>query len=351
MFLGITYTFVLFLSFFLLALIVEEYFVPTLDKISSIFKLSPDIAGATLMAAGSSAPELFISLFALIKPGDYANVGAGTIVGSAIFNVLVIIGISAAFKAAKLRWQPVIRDLLFYCLSIIVLLISFWDGILTTTETGLFVGMYLLYLGILIFWKKFVPYNDINPIEETTRTVSKNAIIKWTKRFLTVVMIDRTHTRVRLYASFFLSIGWIGFLSYVLVESGIALGEMLHINPTIIALTILAAGTSVPDLFSSVIVAREGRGDMAVSNAIGSNIFDILIGVGLPWFIILTLRGSNIVVDTENLIGSVMLLFATVIAILFLLIIRKWRIGKRSGLLLVGLYIVYIIYNITRISS
>lgn len=113
----------LLISFYLLAVICNEFFVESLDRISNKLKLSSDVAGATFMAMGSSAPELFTSLIAVLRDGGgHADVGAGTIVGSAIFNILVIIGASAAFKAAKLRWQPVVRDTLFYCLSILLLL-------------------------------------------------------------------------------------------------------------------------------------------------------------------------------------------------------------------------------------
>lgn len=111
---------VMLISFYLLAVICEEFFVPSLDIISNKFKLSSDVAGATFMAVGSSAPELFTAMFALIRPGDHANIGAGTIVGSAIFNILVIIGAAAAFKKAKLTWQPVIRDALFCCFVVLL---------------------------------------------------------------------------------------------------------------------------------------------------------------------------------------------------------------------------------------
>ena len=100
------------LSFYLLAEVCEKYFVESLEKISIQLNLSRDAAGATLMAVGSSAPELFVSLMALFKPGEEA-MGAGTIVGSAIFNILVIIGASVAVRKATVLWQPVIRDMLF----------------------------------------------------------------------------------------------------------------------------------------------------------------------------------------------------------------------------------------------
>jgi Ca2+/Na+ antiporter len=118
----------------------------------------------------------------------------------------------------------------------------------------------------------------------------------------------------------------------------------MRINATLLALTVVAAGTSVPDLISSVVVARQGRGDMAVSNAIGSNIFDVLFGLGVPWLVVFGLGRETVSVSRENLIASVFLLLATVVAIFTLLVIRRWRIGHRSGFILMGLYVVYCAY-------
>ncbi len=85
------YLLILVLSFYLLAIICEDYFVPALDRIAHKFKLPDDVVGATFMAVGSSAPEFFTAFFAVILPGDKGNIGSGTIVGSAIFNILVIV--------------------------------------------------------------------------------------------------------------------------------------------------------------------------------------------------------------------------------------------------------------------
>ena len=146
---------------------------------------------------------------------------------------------------------------------------------------------------------------------------------------------------------FLISIIWIAALSWVLVESAIEIAEILNIPAAIIALTILAMGTSIPDLMSSVIAARKGFGGMAISNAIGSNVFDILIGLGLPWAIMILIQpGRSLSVSTENLMSSVILLFATVIVIFFLLFFQKWKIGKYGGYFLVSLYIAYLVWAI-----
>jgi len=340
----LVYLFVLLISFYLLAVICEDFFVKSLDMISNKLKLSSDVAGATLMAIGSSAPELFTSLFAVLRPGNHADIGSGTIVGSAIFNILVIIGASAAFKRAKLTWQPVIRDTLFYVLTIVLLLASFWDGKIVLSEAIIFVVTYCIYIFVVTQWKKWLPYKDVDPLDLVESEMSKNKLARVSKELVGYLIPDPI-TKPHLYlVTFFFSIIGLAALSFLLVEAAVGIGDILHINPTIIALTVLAAGTSIPDLLSSIIVAKQGRGDMAVSNAVGSNIFDILIGLGLPWMIILIAKGGTVTVGTDNLLSSVFLLLATVVAIIFILIVRKWTIGKRAGLLLIGIYILYVIY-------
>lgn len=333
---------VMLLAFYLLAEVCEKYFVDSLGKISNRLNLSPEASGATFMAIGSSAPELFVSLMALFKPGEEA-IGAGTIVGSAIFNVLVITGVSVAVRRAFVIWQPVIRDMLFYSLSIILLLLTFRDGIISLFEILTFLALYVIYITAVLNWKKLFKYKDDNPIEIVEEAMSEK---KWKKIFTPIDWLVRiTFPNSQKYIlSFLISIAWITILSWVLVESAIISANILGIPSVIIGLTVLAAGTSIPDLLSSTIVAKKGQTGMAISNGIGSNIFDILFCLGFPWLISYIFLGKKITVATENLNNSVILLFATVIAILFLFIIRKWRIGKYSGYFLIALYLIYLIW-------
>jgi len=143
------------------------------------------------------------------------------------------------------------------------------------------------------------------------------------------------------YLNFIFSILIIAALSYILVEVAIQSAHILNIPEAIIALTVLAVGTSIPDLFSSIIVARQGRGDMAVSNAVGSNIFDILVGLGLPFIIVLAVSGGSISTGGE-IKSSALILFASVILLFALLLFSKWKVGKFTGIVLIGLYIFYV---------
>ena len=348
----------LILTFYLLAIVVEVYFVETLEIISKRLKLSSDIAGATFMAVGSSAPELFVAILALFRVQEQQSMGAGTIVGSAIFNILVIIGASALVKRAVLTWQPVIRDLAFYVLCILLLLYTFRDGSITLIDALLYLALYVVYLFSFSLWKKIVPYeitadnaiiDDIVNLEEDHQQNTRQSQWTWKntpEKILSFFFADLRQRPQLLFLNFGMSIIFLAILSHFMVESAVHVAQSFGLPEVIIALTILAAGTSIPDLMSSIIVARRGQGDMAIANAVGSNIFDIAIGLGLPWVFIILWRGESVQVVTENLNSSIILLFATVIALLFLLIVRRWEIGRYAGMLLIGAYLWYILSQI-----
>lgn len=341
------YSLALLLSFYLLMKVCDEYFVSSLDKIAKNLNLSSEASGATLMAVGTSAPELFVSLMALLRPGDHGAMGAGTIVGSAIFNILAIIGASLVIRKAHILWQPVIRDTVFYLFSIILLLFAFRDGTIDLYEAGTFLFIYAVYVFAVVKWKKLLKYEekDLEEIVEKTKEVENRWLKNVAKAF--TYILDKTFPGPqRYYLTFFISIGWIIALSWLLVEGGIGIAHELGIPEVIIGLTILAAGTSIPDLISSLIVAKEGRGDMAISNAIGSNIFDILIGLGLPWVIMIFLFDQNVPVDNANLNSSIILLIATIVCIFFLFVFQKWKLGRKSGLFLILLYMAYLVWLI-----
>ena len=141
--------------------------------------------------------------------------------------------------------------------------------------------------------------------------------------------------------AFIASIVLISVLSWILVESGIAFASALGISPVIVALTILAGGTSVPDMISSIVVARQGRGDMAGANAVGSNVFDILIGLGLPWLIVILSGPGTISVGTEGLLNSTWLLLGSV-AILYIFMLTKRTLSRVEGVFLIGTYVAYV---------
>ena len=153
----------LLLSFYLLAKITDDFFIESLDQISSKLKLSSDAAGATLMAVGSSAPELFVAVFAIFRPGDHGAIGIANIVGSALFNLLVITGTAAIIRQATISWKAVSRDLSFYAISILILIYSLWDGSVSLLEAISFIAVYAVYVVVVIYWQRMTKDCGHNP--------------------------------------------------------------------------------------------------------------------------------------------------------------------------------------------
>jgi len=339
---------VLLLSFYLLAKVIESYFIDSLDKIAAKLKMSSDAAGATLMAAGSSAPELFIALFAVFRPGNHEAIGIGNIVGSALFNVLAITGAVAVVKKAQIAWQAVVRDLVFYAVAVLLLIILFKDGKVEWTDAALFIGIYFIYIVVVVLWKKM--YVDPNEEkQEIKKKIDKSGFIKKITSPFDFVLDKIFPSPGKHYAVFFISILIIAALSWVLVESAIGIAHILNISEAVIAVTVLAVGTSVPDFISSVVVSKQGRGGMAISNVIGSNIFDILIGLGLPLLLIILISGENISLQVDNLDMSAWFLLASVVVLFGLFMINKWNVNKKMGVFLILLYIAYIVWAVINV--
>merc|ERR550517_1980199 len=136
-------------------------------------------------------------------------------------------------------------------------------------------------------------------------------------------------------------------ICYAMVWGAEKCGCIIGIPPKLMGATVLAAGTSIPDALGSIEVAQQGMGDMAVANAIGSNVFDILIGLGLPWGLKPILQGTEFVVNTDdNIVLFIGILFGTVIMVLGIFMSTGWRLGKSVGYSLFGLYFVFVIFAI-----
>ncbi|ALC46126.1 CG1090 [Drosophila busckii] len=144
--------------------------------------------------------------------------------------------------------------------------------------------------------------------------------------------------------TFLISMVWISFYSYFMVWMITVIGSTLAIPDTVMGLTFVAAGVSVPDALSSIAVIKEGFGDMAVSNAIGSNVFDILVCLGLPWFIQTAIikPGSHVNVISKGLAYSTLSLFSTVVFLILSTHLNGWKLDKRLGIILMIWYLFFI---------
>lgn len=150
---------------------------------------------------------------------------------------------------------------------------------------------------------------------------------------------------------FTLSIILIMATTYIMVDSVNRAGVILKVPPMVMGLTVLAAGTSIPDMMGSIAVAKQGEGDMAVANALGSNIFDILVGLGVPWTIKCAMGKRVIFGDGEDAKFELIALDIGILAFVLLLfvgflLLNKWRLTRMFGSVLLFFYVANVVYNI-----
>ncbi|XP_020800492.1 sodium/potassium/calcium exchanger Nckx30C isoform X3 [Drosophila serrata] len=519
---GVIYMFVA------LAIVCDEFFVPSLDVIIEKLGITDDVAGATFMAAGGSAPELFTSVIGVFVSFD--DVGIGTIVGSAVFNILFVIGMCALFSKTvlSLTWWPLFRDCSFYSISLLVLIYFFRDNRIFWWEALILFTIYIAYVTFMK-WnvqvetcvKKMITKNKgnaanssetsmatqpggsvtsraasetrsgppgssnagatgnssggggtsgstqtgakfrhgllqlmihtIDPLhdddvpgkvdekatqlhaiaslkvlldatkpqrggattsaanhvkinlKETTIGDRPNGNIdttldspslsgrrpSWieqrvkiqTRKFsikapeiedepeplsmawpdtarkrLTYVLVapllvpmwltlpdTRTPRGKRFFPVTFIgSIVWIAAFSYLMVWWANVAGDTARIPPEVMGLTFLAAGTSIPDLITSVIVARKGFGDMAVSSSVGSNIFDVTVGLPIPWLLYGIIYGAPVEVNSVGMVCSITILFMMLVFVVLSIACFRWRMNKGLGFTMFLLYFVFV---------
>jgi len=358
----------IFYMFWALSIVCDEYFVASLEEISDVLGLSPDVAGATFMAAGSSAPELFTSLMGVFAVKN--DVGVGTIVGSAVFNLCCIIGGTALFSPIllKIDWKPITRDSFFYGLSIVGMIYVLMDGTVTTIEASVLVAFYFVY--VLVMYLNESIMDAINKCSNTENMekvdhleldgkdgeedededggIISTAIALPLNAVFSISIPNCTSDEMKKWyiVTFTMSILWIGLLSYFMVTWASKLGCMFGVHPAIMGCTILAAGTSVPDAIGSLIVAKQGQGDMAVSNAIGSNVFDILLGLGIPWMLNGLIYGVSLDVDTESLLPLSIILVGTLFGVYFVSLANGFTMTPCIGMIFFSFYFVFVAYNL-----
>jgi len=298
------------------------------------------------------------------------DVGIGTIVGSAVFNLCCIIGGTALFtpNVLTIDWKPITRDTFFYGLSIAAMIAVLRDGLVTMPEASALIVCYFFYVLFMYFNPSIMSGvarccgenpsekvdSDDKKEDEEEEDEDESPIAKAISRPLniafevTIPNCSLDQNKDRYLITFFASIMWIGILSYFMVTWASKLGCIWNIHPAIMGVTVLAAGTSVPDAIGSLLVARDGQGDMAVSNAIGSNVFDILLGLGLPWVLSgLVYRGSaGITVDAANLVPLSFILVGTLVAVYTVTLLSGFRLTPLVGLIFFSFYFIFVAYNL-----
>src|SRR3989338_2514496 len=292
---------------------------------SSIAKksgLSPLFIGLTIVAFGTSMPELVVNLFASFKGNN--DIAIGNILGSNIANILLILGISSVIYPLTLKKTTIAKEIPFSFLAVLVLFILANDTMMDGLQSSLLSrGDGLVLLGFFVI---FMYYTF--GISRVTADIDKNE-----------VKIYKYHI------AFLMIIG--GLLGLViggnlLVDSAIALARFLRVSEAFIGLTIVAVGTSLPELATSAVAAFRKSSDIAVGNIVGSNIFNIFWILGISSII------HPIPLNSINNFDILVCFLATVLLFIFMYTGKKNTLERWQGIIFIGIYTSYLSYLVIR---
>ncbi|XP_068617429.1 sodium/potassium/calcium exchanger 3 [Battus philenor] len=429
--------------------------------------MTNDVAGATFMAAATSAPELFVNVIGtFITEGD---IGVGTIVGSAVFNILAVAaccGIGAGM-VVPLDWWPLTRDCLAYGITVSILICIMHDEYVQWYEAFLLVMLYGVYICIMYYDKSIQNFakgswkcvsemlkkneekqegsytagcelneskvssshnkNDVvtdhyqhngnikclslyrdgnqkrletiededkniniqvepkiceteianqednnskGDVEDANRSETdeyEHSLWKWPSGrsnltkvtwiitwpihlvfMFTIPDCEKPRFKSWFPLTFIMCIVWIGSLSYIVAWMITIIGDTLTIPDSVMGITFLAAGTSVPEAVSSVIVAKQGHGSMGISNSIGSNTFDILLCLGLPWLIKASLTPAEpgnywVKINSMGLEYSAISLLSTLLMLYLTFWFNKFKLDAAVGRACLAMYAMFLV--------
>ncbi|MEM8610572.1 MAG: calcium/sodium antiporter [Cyanobacteria bacterium P01_H01_bin.105] len=302
-----------------------DFLVRGASNLAAMARISPLVIGLTVVAFGTSAPELAVSLHATFN--DQAQLAVGNVVGSNICNVLLILGASALVAPLVVAQQLVRLDVpIMIGVSGLVFLFSLDGTIGSSDGVILFLGG-LSYTLFLLYQSRREKNPDVQ--DEYAQEYGPREF-SWSKVGIEVLAF--------LGGMAFLVIG-----SQLLVKGAITIAEALEINPLIIGLTVVALGTSLPELATSLVASFRGERDIAVGNVVGSNIFNILVVLGVTS----ALSPNGIVIEPSVLAFDLPVMIGVAI-MCFPICLNDNLVSRWEGLLLLGYYLAYTLYLVMK---
>lgn len=300
-----------------------EYLVKGAARLAGALGISPLVVGLTVVAFGTSAPELAVSVMSSFK--GQADLALGNVVGSNIFNVLVILGLSSLIVPLVVAQQLVRLDVPVMVVSSALVLVLGWDGNIGRMDGLLLFAGAIGYTIFLIRQSKRENNPKVKAEYENEFGVPAKANPEWVKNLAFII----------------LGVSGLILGSKWLVDGAVMIARHFGLSELIIGLTIVAAGTSLPEVATSVIAAVRGERDIAVGNVVGSNIFNVLVVLGLASVV----APAGIRVPHEALRFDIPVMIAIAVACLPLFF-SNYRIGRVNGAVFLGFYGAYLTYLI-----
>ncbi|MGO4887566.1 calcium/sodium antiporter [Anaerobacillus sp. MEB173] len=299
-----------------------DLFVDGASSIAGLLRIPPLLVGLTIVAFGTSSPEATVSIIAAVEGSS--GVSLGNVIGSNIFNITLVIGITAFLNPLKVESETIRKEIPFTLLASFTLLVLISDISLQSMDENLITRsdgiIFLLFFSIFMYYIFEVARNDRN--QSSADEITKKGT--WGKSiFYTII-----------------GLAAIIFGGDFVVKSSTEIAYSFGLNETLVGLTIVAIGTSLPELVTSVTAAVKKQSEIALGNIVGSNIFNILFVLGTASVI------SPLIVDGKVFIDVMLMIMITILLLVFSR--TQYRVGKTEGMILAVVYIAYLIFIILR---
>lgn len=313
-------TYLLLIIGFVLLVKGADFFVDGSSSIAKKLKVPELIIGLTIVAMGTSAPEAAVSISAALRGSN--EIATSNIIGSNLFNLLVVVGVSALILPIKVNKKVITRDLPYSILAALVLLVL---GLLFTSVIGLWSAVILLILfAIYIWW-------TINDAKKERAQLSETSEAESGEKELSTVR-----------SIIYMVVGLAGIIwgGDFVVDSATKIAADFGLSETLIGLTICAVGTSIPELVTSVVASRKGKSDMAIGNAVGSNIFNILMILGCSALF------APLPIHSQSYIDITILIVVSLLVLVFAA--TKKKVNRVEGTVMILIYVAYMVYIVMR---
>ncbi len=309
---------------FILLIKGADYFVENASAIADKFGIPQIIIGLTIVAFGTSAPEAAVSISAAFDKS--AELAIGNVLGSNILNILIILGITAVLTPVAVQKSTLKYEIPFVIFITALLGILGADGSLNLLDGIILSVIFILFMAYLVKSAK----SQKNQALEAPQTEATDA--------------PKTKNVFLLFLFTIISIGLIVFASNITVKGATGIAEVLGWSKSFIGLTVIALGTSLPELATSIIAARKGKADIAIGNIVGSNIFNILFVLGITSLITTVPFKAKFIIDAA---------VATLAAIVLLISVlnKDKKIKRPAGFIMLALYGGYFAYLLMTISD
>jgi cation:H+ antiporter len=296
------------------------------SKIAAVIGISPLVIGLTIVSFGTSSPELAVSLGSAFN--GKADLALGNVVGSNIFNVLFILGVSALIVPLIVHQQLVRLDVPIMIGASLLVMLFGWDGAVVWWEGAVLLAIGIWYTVFLIRQSKKEKRKDV--LEDYQEEYADDGNPKNDRIWLQIIFVV-------------VGLALLVLGSRFLVDSAVAIAQSLGVSELVIGLTIIAAGTSLPEVATSVLASIRKQEDIAVGNVVGSNIFNILIILGLTAII----APGGVPVNPAAMSLDVPFMIAVAVACLPLFF-TGYRIDRWEGFVFLGYYVAYTAYLIMK---